>query len=121
MGMENAKIMSFSDGEAGVTLGALYRYTHVMQDITIVAVDASPSVDDPDLTIDINDDGTAAVSAVACATKATPGTWKSTHIGGTNAPVKVAAGSVLSLDANSAAAGTRVLLKIWYESGSVGS
>lgn len=121
MGMENTKVMPFVDGETGVTLGALYRYTHIMQDITIVAVDASPSVDDAGLTIDINDDGTAAISAVTCAVKATPGTWKSTHLGGTETPVRVAAGSILSFDANSAAVNTVVLLKIWYECGSVGS
>ncbi|HEY4720385.1 MAG TPA: hypothetical protein VII92_00960, partial [Anaerolineae bacterium] len=56
----------------------------------------------------INDDGSAAIAAIACATKATPGTWKSTHFGGAQAPVAVAAGSVISFDANSAAADTRI-------------
>lgn len=121
MSMEKCKTMTFTDGEAGVTLGALYRYFHVFSDITIVAVAASPSVDDASTTIDINDDGTAAISAVTCAVKATPGTWKSTAIGGTNAPVVISRDSVVSLDANSATAGTRIMVQIWYLPGSVGS
>jgi len=104
-----------TDGEAGVTLGALYRYINVPFQMTIVAVTASPSANDADLTIDINDDGTGIIEAVSCAVKATPGSWKSTHVtGGTETPVTVAAGSVLSFDANSAAADTVVTIVIWY-------
>lgn len=121
MGMENAQVMVFTDGEVGVTLGALYRYFHVFSDITIVAVAASPSADDADATIDINDDGTVAIAAVTCDDKEIPGTWKSTHIGGTNDPVTISRDSVVSLDANSAASGTRIMVQIWYLPGSVGS
>lgn len=111
---ERLVCMTFDEGEVGVTLGALYRYFTVPFDLTIVAVCISPSVDDAGLTIDINDDGTGVIEAIAGATKATPGMWKSTHIaGGTNAPVRIAAGSVVSLDANSAAADTRILVQIW--------
>lgn len=105
--------MTFSDGEAGVTLGANYRYITTPVDLTIVAVSASPSADDAGLTVDINDDGSAAISAVACATKATPGTWLTPTTGGTNTPVFVAGGSVLSLDANNAAADTAITVQVW--------
>jgi hypothetical protein len=95
-------------GEVGVTLGDAYKYYTTLVPLTIVGVVCSASANDADLTVDINDDGSAAISAISCAVAATPGTWKSTHIGGTNAPVQVAAGSVLSLDANTAAASTRL-------------
>ncbi len=100
--------ISFVEGEVGVTLGALFRYFTFDFPFTIVGVTCSPSADDAGLTIDINDDGTGVITAIDAATKAAPGTWKSTHLGGSNAPVAVAAGSVISFDANSAAADTRV-------------
>jgi len=106
-------VISFVEGEVGVTLGALFRYITTDVPLTIIGVSCSPSADDADLTIDINDDGSAAIDAIVCATKATPGTWKSTHLGGAQAPVSVAAGSVLSFDANSAASGTRVAVVIY--------
>ncbi len=113
---ERFSCISLTDGEAGVTLGALYRYfTSLPQGMTIVYVTVSPSVDDADLTIDINDDGTVAIAAISCADKDVPGTWKSVDVGGSNAPVAVAADSVMSLDANSAAAGTRVHVQIWVK------
>jgi len=101
----------------GVTLGALYRYITVPCALSIVAVYVSPSVNDASATIDINDDGTASVSAIACAVAATPGSWISTHFGGAETPVAVAADSVLSLDANSATSGTRIKVEIWCLTG----
>lgn len=95
-------------GEVGVTLGDAYKYYTTLVPLTIVGVVCSASANDADLTVDINDDGSAAISAIACATAATPGTWKSTHIGGTQTPVYVAKDSVISLDANNAAANTRL-------------
>jgi len=95
-------------GEVGVTLGNTFKYYTTLIPLTIVGVVAGASADDAGLTVDINDDGTGVITAIACATAATPGTWKSTHLGGANAPVQVAAGSVLSLDANNAAADTRL-------------
>lgn len=121
MAKEMATVITICEGEVGVTLGALYQYYTVPCNCTVVYVTAAPSVDDADLTVDINDDGTAAISAISCAVKATPGTWKSTSMGGTNDPVDVAAGSVLSLDANSAASGTRLMVSIWLELGTVWS
>jgi len=61
--------ISFVEGEVGVTLGALFRYFTFDFPFTIVAVTVSPSADDADLTVDINDDGSAAIAAIACATK----------------------------------------------------
>jgi len=117
MGLENVSVITICEGEVGVTLGALYQYFTAPCDMTIIYVCAAPSVDDPDLTIDINDDGTAAISAISCALLATPGTWKSTVMGGTNDPVTIEDGSVVSLDANSAAVNTRIMVQIWFMPG----
>ena len=114
---ERLVVLNFDEGEVGVTLGALYRYFYAPCNLTVIYVTASPSVDDADLTVDINDDGTAAISAISCADKDVPGTWKSTAMGGTNAPVVIAAGSLVSLDANDAAANTRIMVQIWALTG----
>lgn len=116
---ERLNVMSFQDGEVGITLGANFAYTDIFYDITIVAVAVAPSADDAGGTIDINDDGTGVITAIDCSDQNVPGTWKSTHVGGTNAPVKVAAGSLLSLDGNSLASGTRVNVQIWFLAGTV--
>jgi hypothetical protein len=116
---ENLVVLSFDDGEVGVTLSTNYRYFTVPCDMTVVYVEANCSVNDTGLTVDINDDGSGVITAVDAATAATPGTWKSVHMGGANAPVKIAAGSVCSLDANSAAANTRISVQIWALTGEV--
>lgn len=105
--------MTLTAGETGTTLSTTYQYITVPMAITIVAVVASPNADDTGLTIDINNAGTALIDGVVCDTKAVPGTWLSTHVGGANAPVRVAADSVLNLDANNAAANTMVTVVIW--------
>ena len=94
---------------ASAALGDNYAYIDCIQGFTIVGVTAAPSADDTGLTLDINDDGSAAISAISCADADVPGTWKSTHVGGTNTPVHVDAGSKLSFDANSAANGTQIM------------
>jgi hypothetical protein len=56
--------------------------------------------------IDIQDDTVDVITAVAANTAGTPGEWKSTHFGGTNTPVAVAAGSVIEVDVNLVAGST---------------
>lgn len=109
---ERQVTLDFVEGETDVTLGETFRYFTVPCDMTIIYVCASPSVADAALTLDINDDGTGVITALACGVVAVPGTWKSTHMGGTNTPVQVAAGSVLSFDANAATASTRIAIQI---------
>ena len=110
---ENMITLQFQDGQVALTLGDLYRYFYVPYDITVVYMEAGASADDAGLTVDLNDDGTAAIAALACATAATPGRWRSTHVGGTETPVHIAAGSLCSLDANAAAADTDICVTIW--------
>jgi len=117
--MSSPVVLSFMDGEVGVTLGDNYRYIFIPYDLTVIYVEASPSVDDGDLTIDINDDASGVITAVDCADKDVPGTWKSTHVGGTNAPVTIPADSLCSFDANAAAANTAVLVHLWGLVGSI--
>ena len=50
--------------------------------------------------IDVQDDGTDVITAVAADTALTPGTWLSTAVGGSETPVKVAAGSEIEIDVN---------------------
>ena len=92
----------------GGALGALDYYLNVPFDCYIVYVSAGADTDDAGLTLDINDDGAAGIAAIDCADKEDPGEWISTHFGGTNDPVYVAAGSELSFDANNAANATTI-------------
>ncbi len=110
---ERLIVISIDEGEVGVTLGANYHYFYAPCDLTIVYVCADPSADDAGLTLDINDDGTGVIAALSCADANVPGTWKSKHMGGTNDPVTIAAGSLVSLDANAAAADTKLAVQIW--------
>jgi hypothetical protein len=116
---ERLVVLCFDEGEVGVTLGAAYRFQITPVNLTIVAVSASPSVDDAGLTVDINDDGTGVIEGIDCSDQDAPGTWLSTHFGGTNEPIKIAADSEISLDANNAAANTRVGVQIWALVGEV--
>jgi hypothetical protein len=56
--------------------------------------------------IDIQDDTVDVITAVAANSAGTPGEWKSTHFGGSNAPIFVAAGSVVEVDVNLVAGST---------------
>ena len=50
--------------------------------------------------IDIQDDAADVITAVAANAAGTPGEWTSTHFGGSNDPVVVAAGSEVEVDVN---------------------
>jgi len=74
---------------------------------TLVYACVSPHEDDSGATIDIQDDGVDIVTAISAADHDVPGEWISTHCGGAETPVQIAAGSELEIDINSAAATTR--------------
>jgi len=116
---ERLATLTFQDGQVGLTLSTLYRYFYVPFDITVVYMEAGASADDTGLTVDLNDDGTGVITALACATAATPGRWRSTHVGGTETPVRIAAGSLCSLDANSAAVDTDIAVTLWFLTGEI--
>ena len=107
-----AYTFSIGDPTEGAGVGALACYFMMPFGGTIVYVSGAPFADDAGATMDINDDGTGVITAIAMATKAAPGEWISTHCGGTQAPVQVAAGSVISLDFNNAAVANRFDVQI---------
>jgi len=84
---------------------------------TLVYASARPHKNDADATIDIQDDTADIVTAISCAVAATPGEWISTHCGGAETPVAIAAGSELEIDANSVAATTRLDIVMLFLTG----
>lgn len=105
--------VSIVDPDESAASGALAAYKYIPFDMTIIAVSVASLEDDGSATIDINDDGTGVIEAIDASDKDVPGTWKSTHVGGTNDPVFVAAGSELTFDVNSGAAANRHDVDIW--------
>ena len=94
-----------------------------LEDMTIVGVSLNATVftgSPTGFTIDIQDDGTDAIAAITANTALTPGTWQSVHMGGTNAPVHIAAGSEVEIDLNltggSSPTATFTVV-IWYLAG----
>ena len=84
---------------------------------TLVYASARPHENDADATIDIQDDTADIVTAISCAVAATPGEWISTHCGGSETPVTIAAGSELEIDANNVAATTRLDITMLFLTG----
>lgn len=74
---------------------------------TLVYASVAPHEDDSGATIDIQDDGTDIVTAISAADHDVPGEWITTHCGGSETPVAIAAGSELEIDVNAAAATSR--------------
>ena len=102
-----------TDPDEAAASGALALYDYIPFQLTIIAVSVAPLEDDAAATLDINDEGTGVIAAIDASDHDAPGTWKSTHIGGTETPVTIAAGSELSLDINSGAAANRFDVSIW--------
>lgn len=75
---------------------ALRGFTLVGVSVCAQSFTGSPT----NLNLDVNDDGTAIVAALAHATAGTPATWKSKALGGSNDPVHVDADSIVSIDVN---------------------
>ena len=74
-----------------------------LEDMTIVGVSLCAEVftgTPTGCTIDIQDDGTDVIAAITANTALTPGVWQSVHMGGTNAPVHIVAGSEVEIDLN---------------------
>ena len=62
--------------------------------------------------LDVVDDGTDVLAGVCThAVAGTPATWKTPHMGGTNAPVYVAAGSVVGITVNASGGSSPTIAK----------
>lgn len=90
------QVPALADADGVVDFEALEAMTIVGVSLCATVFTGSPTA----FTIDIQDDGTDAIAAITASTALTPGTWKSVHMGGTNAPVYVAAGSEVEIDLN---------------------
>lgn len=84
---------------------------------TLIYASVSPFADDASATMDIQDDGTDIVTGVDASDHDVPGEWQSTHVGGSNAPIAIAAGSEIEIDLNSAAAGNRFDITLLFLTG----
>ncbi len=102
------------DPNETTTLSNLCAYFMLPFGATLVYVSGTPMVDDPGTTLDVHDDGSAIIAALACAVKATPGEWISTHCGGTQTPVAIAAGSEMTMDLNSIAVAVRFDVQLLF-------
>ena len=104
-----------SDPVEANALGVLEGYFTLPFGATLVYASGAPSVDDAGTTFDLHDDGSAVgPAALACAVKATPGEWISTHCGGTETPVAIDAGSVMSYDINGIAVGVSFIVVLLF-------
>jgi hypothetical protein len=106
---ENIVTYTFSVGNPTETstLGDNALYFMVPFGATLIYVSVAPYEDDADATLDVNDDGSTIITALTCADKDVPGEWISTHAGGTQTPIAIAAGSILDFDFNATAAANR--------------
>jgi hypothetical protein len=86
-------------------------------DAVLVYASVSPFADNATGTIDIQDDGTDIVTAIDASDHDVPGEWISTHCGGTNTPVHIAAGSEVEIDVNNAAAANRFDVTLLFLTG----
>jgi len=87
----------------GVPATANYHKWVALQGVTVVGITlcaASFAGSPSGFNIDLNDDGSGVITAVAANTAGTVGEWRSTATGGSNEVVHVARGSVLSVDLN---------------------
>lgn len=113
----NHMCLTLTDPDETAALGTLEGYFEAIVPMTIIAVSAAPLEDDAGATVDIDDDGTNVISGVDASDANVPGTWLSKHVGGTNAPVSIAKGSLVSFDLNNAAAGNAFFIHVWYLAG----
>jgi len=97
-----------------------------LEAMTIVGASLYPTVftgSPTGCTIDIQDDGTDVIAAITANTALTAGDWQSVHMGGTEAPVHIVAGSEVEIDLNLTGGSTPTAtftLVIWYLGGAQG-
>ena len=101
MASEVMRVLSFHVGaiaaaDSQIDLKALEDMTIVGVSVCATAFTGTPT----GFNIDIQDDGTDVITAVAANTALTPGTWQTPHMGGTQTPVHVAADSEVEIDMN---------------------
>jgi len=106
--------LTIVDPDDAAGLSVLEAYFTALVKMTIVAVSVAPSIDEGSGTLDIDDDGVNVISGIVAATQNTPGTWISTRLGGTETPVVIAQGSLVSFDFNSYTIAVSAIVDVWY-------
>jgi hypothetical protein len=110
-----AYTFNLADPVEGNSLGVLETYFMLPFGATLVYASGAPAADDAGTTFDLMDDTVACgPTALACAVAAVPGEWISTHCGGTETPVEIAAGSEMSIDVNGIAAGVTFAIVLLF-------
>lgn len=98
----NERLVAYTLNIADPTEGAAVSQSASMVMIpfaaTLVYAAVSPFNDDTGAVMDIQDDGSDIITGIDASDHDVPGEWISTHCGGTNAPIQIAAGSELELD-----------------------
>ena len=115
----NERLVSYTfnlaDPDNTAALGNLTGYFMLPFGATLVYASGAPMTDDVGCTFDLMDDASACgPTALACEVKAVPGEWISTHCGGTQTPVAIAAGSEMTIDLNSIAIGVRFDVQLLF-------
>jgi hypothetical protein len=118
------RVLSFTiegqdDADGVIEFEALEAMTIVGVSLCAEAFTGTPSGFD----IDVQDDGSDVITAVEADTAGTPGTWKTPHMGGTETPVTIAAGSSVEVDVNFTGGSTPTAdftLVIYYLAGAQG-
>lgn len=109
--------LNLTDPDETAALGDSAAMVMVPFNATLIYASVSPFEDDAGATIDIQDDGTDIVTAIDASDHDVPGEWQSTHVGGTNAPLAIAAGSEIEIDINNAAAANRFDITLLFLTG----
>jgi hypothetical protein len=95
------RVLSFTieaqdDADGVVEFEALEDMTIVGVSLCAEAFTGTPS----GFNVDVQGDGSDVITGVAANTAGTPGTWKTLHVGGSEAAVHVEAGSSVEVDVN---------------------
>jgi hypothetical protein len=101
MANEVMRVLSFTieaqdDADGVIVFEALEDMTIVGASLCAEAFTGTPS----GFNVDVQDGGSDVITAIAANTAGTPGTWKTPHMGGSEVPVHVAAGSSVEVDVN---------------------
>ena len=113
----DAYTFNLCDPDDAAGLGNLACYFMLPLGGTLVYVSGAPMTDDAGTTLDVHDDGVSIIAAMVAATKAVPGEWISTHCGGTETPVEIAAGSEITMDLNGIEVGVRFDVQLLFLTG----
>jgi hypothetical protein len=124
MANEVMRVLSFTiegqdDADGVIEFEALEAMTIVGVSLCAEAFTGTPT----GFNVDVQDDGSDVITAVAANTAGTPGTWKTAHMGGTETPVHVAAGSSVEVDVNLAGGSSPTAdftLLVYYLAGAQG-